>query len=43
MIDVGPGAGEEGGHIVAEGPPESVSRQGKGVTAPFLKRMLGGG
>jgi len=43
MIDVGPGAGEEGGHIVAEGTPDSVSRKAKGVTAPFLKRMLGGG
>ncbi|MNL46325.1 UvrABC system protein A [compost metagenome] len=43
MIDVGPGAGEDGGHIVAEGPPADVSRSGKGATAPFLKRVLAGG
>lgn len=42
MIDVGPGAGEDGGHIVAEGPPADVSRSGKGATAPFLKRVLAG-
>ncbi|WP_417221409.1 excinuclease ABC subunit A [Achromobacter spanius] len=43
MIDVGPGAGEDGGHIVAEGAPADVSRSGKGATAPFLKRVLAGG
>ncbi len=42
MIDVGPGAGAEGGRIVAEGTPASVSQQGKGATAPFLKRVLAG-
>ncbi|HCQ50208.1 MAG TPA: excinuclease ABC subunit A, partial [Achromobacter sp.] len=43
MIDVGPGAGDEGGRIVAEGAPAQVSRAGKGATAPFLKRVLAGG
>jgi len=42
MIDVGPGAGEDGGHIVAEGAPADVSRSGNGATAPFLKRVLAG-
>ena len=26
LIDLGPEAGEQGGHIVAEGPPETVAR-----------------
>ncbi|MNK28814.1 UvrABC system protein A [compost metagenome] len=40
MIDVGPGAGEEGGAIVAAGTPEQVSRGKAGVTAPFLRRLF---
>nr|WP_315528858.1 excinuclease ABC subunit UvrA [uncultured Achromobacter sp.] len=40
MIDVGPGAGEEGGHIVAEGTPQAVSAAGVGVTAPFLQKLF---
>ncbi|WP_434643856.1 excinuclease ABC subunit A [Achromobacter piechaudii] len=42
MIDVGPGAGDEGGRIVAEGPPADVCRKGQGATAPFLKPVLEG-
>ncbi|NMK46821.1 excinuclease ABC subunit UvrA [Achromobacter sp. Bel] len=40
MIDVGPGAGEEGGRIVAEGTPQAVSAAGVGVTAPFLQKLF---
>ncbi|KAG0731848.1 hypothetical protein G6F23_014901 [Rhizopus arrhizus] len=40
MIDVGPGAGDEGGHIVAEGTPQAVSAAGVGVTAPFLQKLF---
>ncbi|MBB1594574.1 excinuclease ABC subunit UvrA [Achromobacter sp. UMC46] len=40
MIDVGPGAGEEGGRIVAEGTPRAVSQAGAGATAPFLKTLF---
>jgi excinuclease ABC subunit A len=38
VIDVGPGAGHEGGLIVAEGTPAQVAREARSRTAPFLKR-----
>ncbi len=41
-IDMGPGAGDQGGSIVAAGTPESVARVQKSRTAPFLRRELGG-
>ena len=40
VIDIGPGAGDEGGQVVAAGTPEEVSRAGKSRTAPFLARFL---
>jgi len=40
MIDVGPGAGEKGGRIVAEGVPQDVASRGVGATAPYLQRAL---
>jgi len=40
VIDIGPGAGEEGGLIVAEGTPEQVSRAHTSRTAPFLAAYL---
>jgi excinuclease ABC subunit A len=41
VIDIGPGAGEEGGRVVAAGPPEVVARGTKSRTAPYLARVLG--
>ncbi|HEY3745312.1 MAG TPA: excinuclease ABC subunit UvrA [Gemmatimonadaceae bacterium] len=41
VIDIGPGAGDEGGQIVAAGPPAKVAHAGKSRTAPFLARFLG--
>ena len=41
VIDMGPGAGEEGGQIVAEGPPAAVARARRSRTAPYLARVLG--
>ena len=40
VIDMGPGAGDEGGLIVREGPPEAVARS-DGRTAPYLAKFLG--
>jgi len=36
LIDIGPGAGARGGHIVAEGTPEDVSRNEASVTGAYL-------
>src|SRR6266480_3207321 len=36
LVDMGPGAGEHGGHVVAEGAPPKVIRNKKSVTAQFL-------
>jgi excinuclease ABC subunit A len=40
VIDVGPGAGEDGGHVVASGTPDAVARSSESRTAPFLARFL---
>ncbi|NVJ23115.1 excinuclease ABC subunit UvrA [Myxococcus sp. AM011] len=36
VIDLGPGAGDEGGHIVAAGTPAQIAASSKSRTAPFL-------
>ncbi|MDO9400859.1 MAG: excinuclease ABC subunit UvrA [Polaromonas sp.] len=41
VIDVGPGAGEEGGRIVAEGPPAKVAASKASRTAPYLRQVIG--
>jgi excinuclease ABC subunit A len=41
VIDVGPGAGDEGGRVVAAGPPAEVAKAANGRTAPYLARALG--
>jgi excinuclease ABC subunit A len=40
VVDVGPGAGEEGGRIVAAGIPEELARSKASRTAPYLDRYL---
>lgn len=40
VIDMGPDAGENGGRIVAAGPPEQVAICTDSRTAPFLSRYL---
>ncbi|MES2524694.1 MAG: excinuclease ABC subunit UvrA [Gemmatimonadota bacterium] len=37
VIDVGPGAGEDGGRIVASGTPEKVAGSRESRTAPYLR------
>ena len=41
MIDIGPGAGEAGGTVVAEGPPATVAQAKGSRTAPYLAAVLG--
>jgi excinuclease ABC subunit A len=36
LVDMGPGAGEHGGHVVAEGPAAKVQRNKKSITGQFL-------
>jgi excinuclease ABC subunit A len=36
IIDLGPGGGEEGGRLVAEGPPEELQRNPASLTGKFL-------
>jgi excinuclease ABC subunit A len=40
IIDLGPGGGEKGGELIAEGTPEEVSRTGASVTGRFLSEIL---
>ncbi|MFE3520973.1 ATP-binding cassette domain-containing protein [Streptomyces sp. NPDC059161] len=42
MLDLGPGGGDEGGRIVAAGPPAEVADAGTGRTAPYLAKVLAG-
>ncbi len=41
VIDIGPGAGDEGGRIVASGTPAEVARVEGSRTAAYLARLLG--
>ena len=41
VLDVGPGAGDDGGRVVAEGPPAAVAAARGSRTAPYLARFLG--
>ena len=36
LLDIGPGAGVHGGHVVAEGKPEQVFKSKKSLTAQYL-------
>ena len=40
VIDIGPGAGEAGGTVVASGPPQQVANSRGSRTAPYLARYL---
>jgi excinuclease ABC subunit A len=42
VIDIGPGAGDQGGTIVASGTPEKVAKVKASRTAPFLRNVLNG-
>jgi excinuclease ABC subunit A len=36
VVDMGPGAGEHGGHVIAEGRAEDIERSRKSITGQFL-------
>ena len=40
IIDLGPGGGENGGELLAEGTPEEVAKSKKSFTAKYLKEKL---
>jgi len=40
IIDLGPGGGEEGGRVVAEGTPEEVAHNKNSFTGEYLKKVL---
>ncbi len=40
LVDMGPGAGDEGGQVVAAGPPAAVAASPRSRTAPFLASVL---
>lgn len=42
VIDIGPGAGEDGGRIVARGTPAQVIQNSRSRTAPYLASYLAG-
>ena len=40
VIDLGPGGGESGGHIVAQGPPEDIAKNPKSITGKYLQTLF---
>jgi excinuclease ABC subunit A len=40
LIDLGPGAGNKGGYVIATGTPEEVADNDKSATGNYLKRIL---
>jgi excinuclease ABC subunit A len=40
VIDIGPGAGDEGGRIVTEGIPQDVAKNKESKTARYLSATL---
>ncbi len=41
IIDLGPGAGDSGGHVIAEGTPEDLARLDDSSTGRYLRTHLG--
>jgi len=40
IIDLGPGAGDRGGYVIATGTPEEVAQQADSATGQYLTRIL---
>ncbi len=43
IIEMGPGSGDRGGEVVAEGTPEEIASNPRSITGRFLKEKLGQG
>ncbi len=41
VIDLGPGAGEDGGQVIAQGTPEDIAACNESITGQFLRPLLG--
>jgi excinuclease UvrABC ATPase subunit len=40
VIDLGPGAGHDGGRVIFEGPPAALARSEASLTGQHLRRRL---
>jgi excinuclease ABC subunit A len=40
LIDMGPEGGRKGGELIFAGTPEDLARDGRGATAPFLRKLI---
>jgi len=40
VVDMGPGAGEAGGHVIAEGPPKAIVESEQSLTGKYLSRRM---
>jgi len=40
ILDLGPGGGEHGGQLVAQGPPETIAKSRKSLTGKYLRKVL---
>ena len=40
IIDLGPGAGNRGGKVVATGTPENIAKAKNSKTGPYIKDIL---
>ena len=40
IIDLGPEGGEQGGEIIAQGPPEEVAQSPDSYTGKYLRKVL---
>jgi excinuclease ABC subunit A len=43
IIDLGPGAGEEGGYVIASGTPEEIAGIENSATGRYLRAILPAG
>ena len=40
IIDLGPGAGDEGGYIITTGTPEEIAQTESSITGQYLRHIL---